>query len=252
MNWLQILVLTAAMATAASSQPRATLAGQVLDSSGRPLASAMIEVLDHSELAALTDSAGEFMLRDVPVGDVTIRASSLGYVPLLHYVQLASHDSAYVTLRLLETRIPFPGEGVPLPGLSLLQAAKSLLPRVLKDSAVLRLASSQLAMRDTVVVWVPWATDDVQNDFSNLHLRSACTACLTSISYTVEGGQQYKAGQSHLRIGVAEDGSSDRIAFCIDPADAGDVLMSNCFGSGRTVLIRYSLVNGEWLPERPR
>lgn len=95
--------------TAAISHARGAIAGSVVDSSGKPLQSAVINVFG-TERSTRTDSAGAFEFRDLPAGSYRVDAKRLGYQPQSRAATIA--DGQVVTIKfalvfapqLLETR----------------------------------------------------------------------------------------------------------------------------------------------------
>jgi len=76
---------------------------------GRPLPGVAVEFVGGRGQVA-TDAAGRFVLRDVPVGIVTLRASTLGYEPLeVPDVRVTSGRPSVVTLELREQAIALQG-----------------------------------------------------------------------------------------------------------------------------------------------
>ncbi len=69
-------------------QTNATIEGSVKDAqTGEPLPSANVIIVGTS-LGAATDIDGKYVIRNVPLGSYTLRASYLGYRPLKHPVQV--------------------------------------------------------------------------------------------------------------------------------------------------------------------
>ena len=198
---------------------------------------------------ALSDRTGAFRITGVPLGEHVLRADLLGYLPGLRKVRLPEEDALDVTLVLTESRISISGSGLPLPESDLMVDGERLLPRVLAAPGLSAILSSEWARGDTITVWTPWGVGGVVIGAQPvLRVISECNLCVAAVSYTVEGGAMYRAGIRHVRVGVTQPDASPRLTFCIDPAERGDVLMRNCYGSGRTVLLHYvRLEEGEWI-----
>lgn len=76
-----VLALTA-LSTPASAQRRSgTLIGWIRDSTGAPLANAAVAILSQRVLAR-TDSSGQFAIRNIDPGRVTVNVRRLGYEPI--------------------------------------------------------------------------------------------------------------------------------------------------------------------------
>ncbi|MGQ0539332.1 MAG: carboxypeptidase regulatory-like domain-containing protein, partial [Gemmatimonadaceae bacterium] len=81
--------------------------GRVINAAtGVPIAHAAV-TLDSSRQAALTDSAGRFALRDLPLGTYMVNVRAIGYVALQHEVEVAGADSVTLgfAMRASELRL---------------------------------------------------------------------------------------------------------------------------------------------------
>jgi iron complex outermembrane receptor protein len=88
---------------AAPDTATATLAGQVVSAmTGGPLANARV-VLRNSGRGAVTDSAGEFLIRDAPAGSDTVRVTLIGFAEEEVPLTLKADRTTRVTLLLSET-----------------------------------------------------------------------------------------------------------------------------------------------------
>jgi hypothetical protein len=88
-----------------SAQPTQTIRGTVIDySSNQPIAFASVIVLNTiPSLGVTTDSAGNFVILDVPVGRYNIQASYVGYEPaIIREVTVNSAKEIFLTIRLKE------------------------------------------------------------------------------------------------------------------------------------------------------
>ena len=243
-----VLLLTFGLSSQASAQDFGTVAGRVVDGRGRGLEKAQVVIVG-TDPGALSDGTGAFRITGIALGEHVLRADLIGYLPGLRKVRLPEEDTLDVTLVLTESRISISGGGLPLPESDLMVDGESLLPRVLADSALSDILSSEWARGDTITVWTPWGVGGVVTGTQPvLRVISDCERCVAGVSYTLEGGARYEAGIRHVRLGVTQPDASPRLTFCIDPAERGDVVMRNCYGSGRTVLLRYvRLEDGEWI-----
>ena len=247
-EWVLVLLLTLGLHSPAHAQEFGTVAGRVVDGRGRGLEKAQV-FIQGAERGALSDRTGAFRITGVPLGEHVLRADLLGYLPGLRKVRLPGEDALDVTLVLTESRISISGSGLPLPESDLMVDGERLLPRVLAAPGLSAILSSEWARGDTITVWTPWGVGGVVIGARPvLRVISECNLCVAAVSYTVEGGAMYRAGIRHVRVGVTQPDASPRLTFCIDPAERGDVLMRNCYGSGRTVLLHYvRLEDGEWI-----
>jgi hypothetical protein len=85
---------------AAPSHSPAYLQGQVVDSAGRPLRSALVYTKDPL-YATLTDKQGFFHLAELPAGAVTVRAERNGFVPIEFQLRLPPDTTVGIGLKLL-------------------------------------------------------------------------------------------------------------------------------------------------------
>src|SRR5688500_16153687 len=77
-----------------SAQGSATVQGTVIDSIGRRPIPGVQVVIVGSTRGALTDDAGRYAIRGVPTGDVSVRASRLGFAPAEHRVTVSAGGTA--------------------------------------------------------------------------------------------------------------------------------------------------------------
>lgn len=69
--------------------------------SGSPLPYVSVGLLNIAGIEAITDESGEFILKDVPIGRYTIRATTVGYEPgLLYEILVISAREVYVEIPL--------------------------------------------------------------------------------------------------------------------------------------------------------
>ena len=91
------LLLSAADSTAKTGG--ATVSGVVLLGDGAPNIGSRVELVG-TEIVALTDAKGVFMMRNLPPGSRLLLARHLGYVPQMTPVDLSSHEQPRVTIKL--------------------------------------------------------------------------------------------------------------------------------------------------------
>jgi len=79
-----------------------TVTGVVVDArSMRPLAGAQIDIAAH-QIGTVTNSAGRFLLPNVPAGPVTVRAQLIGYATMQHTVTVPPDGSVAVNFDLVQ------------------------------------------------------------------------------------------------------------------------------------------------------
>jgi TonB-dependent SusC/RagA subfamily outer membrane receptor len=87
-------------ATTASAQTGA-VSGSITDAAtGRMLPQVRVQIVGNQGAVSATDPNGRFVIRNVPVGDFTLRAQQLGYRPETRPVTIRSNDTTRVDFRL--------------------------------------------------------------------------------------------------------------------------------------------------------
>ena len=99
------MLLFPAVAGAQTNQVVQTIRGQVCDvASGEPMIGVTITVENGTTMATVSDLDGNFEIKNVPVGRHSVRASYIGYEPVLLKEQLVSSGKELVlTLRMRES-----------------------------------------------------------------------------------------------------------------------------------------------------
>jgi TonB-linked SusC/RagA family outer membrane protein len=107
---LLVGILLASFAAPLKAQQTGTVRGVVIEAgSSRPLASAEVQVVQldggaiAAPLGAITDGEGAFVLQDVPVGDVEVRAAYLGHSARTITVQVTPGGTADAAFELQPT-----------------------------------------------------------------------------------------------------------------------------------------------------
>ncbi len=106
--WMTALVIALVLAMEAKAQANQavgqTIRGQVCDvASGEPMIGVTITVENGTTLATVSDADGNFVINNVPVGRHSVRATYIGYEPVLLKEQLVSSGKELVlTLRMRE------------------------------------------------------------------------------------------------------------------------------------------------------
>ena len=99
------MLLIPAVAGAQTNEATQTIRGQVCDvASGEPMIGVTITVENGTTMATVSDLDGNFEIKNVPVGRHSVRASYIGYEPVLLKEQLVSSGKELVlTLRMRES-----------------------------------------------------------------------------------------------------------------------------------------------------
>ena len=100
-----MMLLIPAVAGAQTNQAVQTIRGQVCDvASGEPMIGVTITVENGTTMATVSDVDGNFEIKNVPVGRHSVRATYIGYEPVLLKEQLVSSGKELVlTLRMRES-----------------------------------------------------------------------------------------------------------------------------------------------------
>ena len=100
-----IMLLFSSMMRAQTNQTTQTVRGQVCDvASGEPMIGVTITVENGTTMATVSDSDGNFVINNVSVGRHSVRASYIGYEPVLLKEQLVSSGKELVlNLRMRES-----------------------------------------------------------------------------------------------------------------------------------------------------
>lgn len=100
-----IMLLFPAVAVAQTDEATQTIRGQVCDvASGEPMIGVTITVENGSTMATVSDLDGNFEIKNVPVGRHSVKASYIGYEPVLLKEQLVSSGKELVlSLRMRES-----------------------------------------------------------------------------------------------------------------------------------------------------
>ena len=109
--WMKVLVLTMFMVLTAQAQETSTtsttqtIRGQVCDvASGEPMIGVTITVENGTTMATVSDVDGYFVINNVPVGRHSVRATYIGYEPVLLKEQMVSSGKELVlTLKMRES-----------------------------------------------------------------------------------------------------------------------------------------------------
>ena len=94
-------VLVAIAAHSAGAQTTGTIRGHVRSLAGEPIAGATVLIVG-TRVGAVTDSAGLYLIGDVPEGRLTLRARYIGYADADQTVEMRAGDVRVVDFTLLE------------------------------------------------------------------------------------------------------------------------------------------------------
>lgn len=97
MRWLEKSLVCVGLAVASAAgadaqQPRGVVAGMVSDSGGRPVAGASVDVVD-TDIRAMTNTAGRYVLPEVWPGRTAVRVRRVGFAPEILNIAVASGDT---------------------------------------------------------------------------------------------------------------------------------------------------------------
>ncbi len=113
------ILLILLIASSLYSQQTQTVTGIVLDATTEmPLPSATVQILDSNlKIGAITNSKGEFIIKNVPVGRISFQASYIGYTnTIINGEQVTAAKSPYLVFKLTES-ITSSGELLVIPKL---------------------------------------------------------------------------------------------------------------------------------------
>ncbi|HPV73748.1 MAG TPA: carboxypeptidase-like regulatory domain-containing protein, partial [Gemmatimonadaceae bacterium] len=103
--WSALLVaagclLTSLTPSRAQAQAMGAIRGTVVDSASRRPVDGVQVVLAGTTLGALTSSGGTYVIRNVPVGTYSVRATRLGFGPAQRSVTVAALDTSVADFTL--------------------------------------------------------------------------------------------------------------------------------------------------------
>ena len=106
---LSICLSAFALSVSATSTPRSdawTLSGRVTDPGGRPIAQAIVRIVE-LQRTATSDDSGKYSITQIPPGRYTISIRVIGYAPLLRKVSVGAADATLdVTLKPSVIELP--------------------------------------------------------------------------------------------------------------------------------------------------
>ncbi len=96
------LFLTAGMAGAQTG----AVAGTITDAAtSRPFSAVKLQIIGNQNLASSTDDRGRFIIRNVPAGEHTIRATRIGVIPMTQAFTVRAGDTTRVNFEMRESAV---------------------------------------------------------------------------------------------------------------------------------------------------
>jgi TonB-dependent SusC/RagA subfamily outer membrane receptor len=74
-------------------------------STGRPVQQVRVQIVGNEAAATVTDGNGRFLIRNLPAGQVTLRAVQIGYRPESRSITIQGNDTVRVDLRLFQSAV---------------------------------------------------------------------------------------------------------------------------------------------------
>ena len=100
---IAVIALGLAATTAAA---QGAVAGSVIEANtARPLQSVRIQIVGNEAAQTVTDANGRFLIRNLPAGQVTLRAVQIGYRPETRPITITGTDTVRVDLRLFQSAV---------------------------------------------------------------------------------------------------------------------------------------------------
>jgi hypothetical protein len=82
------------------------VAGSITEATtGRPLQAVRVQIVGNEAALTVTDANGRFLIRNLPAGQVTLRAVQIGYRPEARPITIQSNDTVRVDLRLFASAV---------------------------------------------------------------------------------------------------------------------------------------------------
>lgn len=169
------IVVLIASAVPCAVESQGSIAGRVLtDSSRTPIVAAEL-IIAGSTARAVTDSAGRFVLRDVPGGRRFLVARALGFHPETSQVELFDDESLSREI-FLKRRITMLGE------VNVRDSAPAIVPAKLREFNERRRASVGGQFLDSTVIakWVNRRTGDLFSTLSGVDVKRGGSAAFLS------------------------------------------------------------------------
>lgn len=100
-----IFLILSAVVTSSTALAGGTLKGKVIDAvSKEPMAGVIIKV-DDTEFGAVSKADGSFKIENIPAGTYTLRATFVGYQPLVRTVSIEEGQVLALTLQMQESSV---------------------------------------------------------------------------------------------------------------------------------------------------
>ena len=107
-RWLVCLLFTLSWATGAMAQQTGQVAGRITDNNGAPLSGVQVAI-QGTQLGALSNEQGRYLILRVPPGTVTVNAIRLGYGTISRTVTVAAGGTANADFQLAVEAIALEG-----------------------------------------------------------------------------------------------------------------------------------------------
>ena len=93
-------------AAASAAAAQGVVSGSIIEaSSGRPLQQVRVQIVGSEQLQTITDGSGRFLIRNIPAGQQTLRATQIGYRPEARPITITANDTAKVDFRLVQSAV---------------------------------------------------------------------------------------------------------------------------------------------------
>ena len=99
-------VLAFALTGATAAAQTGAVAGSITEATtGRPLPQVRVQIVGNEAALTVTDANGRFLIRNLPAGQVTLRAVQIGYRPETRQLAIQGNDTVKVDLRLFASAV---------------------------------------------------------------------------------------------------------------------------------------------------
>jgi len=95
----------------AQEKPIGSIAGQLIDgTTNQPLVGANVVVIEQSTIGAITDNDGNFTIKNIAVGEYSVRATMVGYKnTILTNIVVSTGRSSKIKMRMNEEAVEVGG-----------------------------------------------------------------------------------------------------------------------------------------------
>ena len=103
---LAIAAMTLGFAATGAAAQTGFVAGAITEATtGRPLQQVRVQIVGNEATLTVTDANGRFLVRNVPSGQLTLRAVQIGYRPETRPVTIQGNDTVRVDIRLFQSAV---------------------------------------------------------------------------------------------------------------------------------------------------